>query len=272
MMLLDRPASDTQVTHGRRLWLYAVSALIMIFLVAPTLIVVPMSFSDSVYLDFPPKNWSLRWYETYFSSVVWREATYMSIKTAILTVLVATPLGTAAAYGLHVAEFRLKPLIYVTLAVPMIVPLILVGIGAFFLFARLDLLNTLPGLVLAHSCLAIPFVIISVAAGLRSYDMNQELVARSLGASRLRAFLTVTLPQIRFSIVSGMLFAFITSFDEVIVALFIAGGESATITRRMFTALRDQIEPTIAAISTCLVLLSVVLLVTAQIVGGRKRS
>jgi putative spermidine/putrescine transport system permease protein len=125
--------------------------------------------------------------------------------------------------------------------------------------------------VLAHSALAIPLVVITVASRLKSYDMNQEMVARSLGASRPRAFLTVTLPQIRIAVISGALLAFISSLDEVVIALFIAGGDKATLTRRMFNALRDEIDPTIASISTLLILLSVLLLALSQIVQSRSR-
>ncbi len=261
------PASDTQITHLQRLWLYLFCGLVMGFLILPSLIVIPMSFSDSVYLEFPPQEWSLRWYETYFGSVEWRDATVVSFKVAFLTLLVATPIGTAAAYGLHVSQFRITVLIQTALTMPLMVPIILVSIGVFYLYARLGLNYTIIGLVLAHTVLAIPFVLVTVTSGLKTYDMNQEMVARSLGASRLRAFLTITLPQIRFSVISGALFAFITSLDEVIVAMFISGGENATLTRRMFNALRDQIDPTIAAISTCLIVVSVVLLQFVQAVG-----
>jgi putative spermidine/putrescine transport system permease protein len=132
------------------------------------------------------------------------------------------------------------------------------------------MVNTIVGLVMAHSMLAIPLVVIVVTAGLKSYDMDQELVARSLGASRARAFVTITLPQIRFSVITGALLAFLTSLDEVIIALFVSGGQNATITRRMFNALRDQIDPTIASISTCLIVVSVLLLATAQIFGKER--
>ena len=128
----------------------------------------------------------------------------------------------------------------------------------------------LTGLIMAHTVLAIPFVVVTVTAGLKTYDMNQEMVARSLGAPRLRAFLSITLPQIRFSVIAGALFAFITSLDEVIVALFISGGENATLTRRMFNSLRDQIDPTIAAISTCLIVVSITLLMIGQYFGQQK--
>jgi putative spermidine/putrescine transport system permease protein len=264
MRWLSAPASATQVTHASRLWLYVFCLAVMVFLVAPTLIVIPMSFSASTYLEFPPREWSVRWYEAYFSSIVWQQATLTSLKAAVLTTLLATPLGIAAAYGLHVSRFGFSTAIYAVLSLPLMVPIIMTAIGIFFLYAEAGLLNTIAGLVMAHSMLAVPLVVIVVASGLKSYDMNQEMVARSLGASRLWAFLTVTLPQIRFSVITGTLLAFLTSLDEVIVAMFISGGENATITRRMFNSLRDQIDPTITAISTCLIALSITLLVIAQ--------
>ena len=267
MSWLNAPASETQITHGRRLWLYIISGLVMFFLVVPSMIVVPMSFSGSTYLEFPPQEWSLRWYFTYFNSTAWQNATFTSLKVAVLTLLLATPMGTLAAYGLHVSRFRFSMYIYVILALPLMVPIIMIAIGVFFLYAKLGMVNSITGLVLAHSMLAMPLVVIVVAAGFKSYDMNQELVARSLGASRARAFLTITLPQIRFSVATGALLAFLTSLDEVIVALLVSGGQNATITRRMFNALRDQIDPTIASISTCLIAVSILLLAAAQIFG-----
>ena len=150
------------------------------------------------------------------------------------------------------------------------VPVILIAIGVFFAYTKLKLNNSMTGLVLAHSTLALPMVLIVISAGLRSYDMNQERVARSLGASRLKAFFIVTLPQIRFSVITGALLAFIVSLDEVIVALFITGGKMSTITRSMFLALRDQIDPTIASISTIMVLITSVALLLAQIFGQSK--
>ena len=264
---LARPASDTQITHRGRLWLYAVAALIMSFLVIPTLIVIPMSFSGSQYLEFPPSSWSLRWYENYFGSNEWLLATWVSLKAALLTVAVVTPLATMAAYGLYVSNLKAARAVFILLITPMMVPVILIAIGVFFAYTRLRLNNTMAGLVLAHSALALPLCLIVISAGLKGYDMNQERVARSLGASRLRAFMLITLPQIRFSVITGALLAFIVSFDEVIVALFISGGDMSTITRSMFLALRDQIDPTIAAISTILILITTAALVIAQVFG-----
>ena len=271
MNWFQRPASETQITHGGRLWLYAVGVLVLAFLIIPTLIVIPMSFSESQYLEFPPRVWAVRWYENYFGSVEWMTATWVSIKAAFWTVLVTTPIATMAAYGLYVSNIRAARLVFVLLITPMMVPVVLIAIGVFFAYTRLKLNNTMFGLVLAHSVLALPMALIVISAGLRSYDMNQERVARSLGASRMKAFLVVTLPQIRFSVITGALLAFIVSFDEVIVALFISGGDMSTITRSMFLALRDQIDPTIASISTVMILITTTVFLLAQVLGKSKK-
>ena len=142
-----------------------------------------------------------------------------------------------------------------------------IGIGVFYAYVKLKLVNSMLGLVLAHSMLAIPVVMLVVGSALKTFDMDQELVARSLGASRIRAFMLVTLPQIKFSVVTGAVLAFLTSFDEIIVALFISGGANSTLTRNMFNALRDQVDPTIAAISTLIVAVTSLLLVFTQFAG-----
>ena len=267
---LNAPASETQITHGSRLWLYVIAGLVMVFLVAPSFIVIPMSFSDSQYLEFPPREWSFRWYENYFNSSQWMSATWTSLKVGVLTVFLATPLGVMAAYGLFVSNLRSAKFIFMLLIAPIMVPVILVAIGVFYLYVKLSLVNTILGLTLAHSILAIPLVLVVVSAALKSYDMNQEMVARSLGASRLRAFMVITLPQIRFAVITACLLSFLTSFDEVIIALFVSGGPNATITRDMFTSLRDQIDPTIASISTIMIIFSTFLLVIAQVFGQSK--
>ena len=264
---LQHPATATQVTHGQRLWLYAVAALVLAFLIVPTFIVIPMSFSESQYLEFPPREWSLRWYRNYFASTAWMQATVTSFQAGVLTTVLATPLGTLAAYGLFASRYRWAHMIHVLMITPIIVPVILVAIAVFYVYVKLKLVNSLTGIVLAHSMLAIPLVIMIVTSALKSYDMNQEMVARSLGASRARAFLSVTLPQIRFAVISGALLAFLTSFDEVVLAMFVSGGSNSTLTRNMFLALRDQIDPTIAAISTLMIVVTSVMLALSQWLG-----
>lgn len=271
MRWLDRPAADTQITHRSRLWLYALVVALFCFLVLPTLIVIPMSFSKSQYLEFPPRHFSLRWYEAYFNSRAWMQATATSFKAATLTVLVATPLGTAAAYGLYNAELAIARLASLLLITPIVVPVILVGTGIFYAYVKLKIVNSLIGIVLAHSILAIPVVIMIVTSALKSFDMNQERVARSLGASRLEAFFMVVMPQIKFAVLTAAVLSFLTSFDEVIVSLFVSGGDNSTLTRIMFAALRDQIDPTIAAISTIMIVMTSLLLGLSQMFGRDER-
>jgi putative spermidine/putrescine transport system permease protein len=271
MKWLSKNVSETQIRLGDRLWLYIFSGIILFLLIVPSLVVIPMSFSASQYLEFPPKEWSLRWYENYFFSWKvengfndWMAATWTSVKVAILTIFVATPIGTMAAYGLITSSKRVRNILFPVMISPIMVPVILVAIGLFYFFVQFKMVNSIFGLVLGHSLVAMPLVLIIVLSALKNYDMNQEKVARSLGATRLRAFFEITLPQIKFSIISASLIAFLTSFDEVIISLFVSGGDNSTITRSMFLALRDQIDPTIAAISTVLIIISSGLLVASQ--------
>lgn len=264
------PATDTQITHGQRLWLYVFAVIVMILLVIPTLIVIPMSFSDSQYLEFPPETWSFRWYRNYFGSSEWMQATKTSFLVAGMTMLVATPVGVLAAYGLHASKVRFVRAAFLVLLTPMMVPVVLVAIGAFYAYVQMNLLYTRTGLVLAHSVLALPMVVIVTGSALKTFDMNLEIAARSLGAPRWLAFLTVTLPQIKFAVITSALLAFLTSFDEVVVAMFLSGGDNPLLTRNMFNALRDQIDPTIAAISTLMVLVTTLLMVLAQVFGQQR--
>jgi putative spermidine/putrescine transport system permease protein len=269
---MARYATETQITHAQRLWLYVVCGAIMLFLVMPCLLVIPMSFSDSTYLSFPPKSWSVRWYRAYLLSPEWQEATIVSFKVAVMTTLVATPLGTAAAYALVSLNNRVAGFIRTLFLLPMMIPVILIAIGAFFVYVKIGLNNTLTGLVVAHTMLALPFALITVTNGLQTYDMSQERVARSLGATRFKAFTSITLPQIRFSIMAAALLTFITSFDEVVVSLFISSGENTTLTRRMFANIRDQLDPTVAAVSSLLMCMSIVVLVGVQFARRRDRA
>lgn len=266
------PLPRTGRARWQGLWLPLFGGTVLALLMLPTLIVIPMSFSDSSYLEFPPQQWSLRWYREYFGSAQWMSATWTSLQAALLTTLIATPLGTLAAYGMSQLPARWRNGLQFVVLMPLVVPVILVAVGVFHLYARLGLNYTLAGVVIAHVALALPFVVITVMSGLKGYDFNLELAARSLGATRSRAFLTITVPHLRFSIQTGAFLAFITSLDEVVVSMFVSGGENATITRRMFNALRDQIDPTIAAISTCLIVVSVLSLAVVQVLASRQRT
>jgi putative spermidine/putrescine transport system permease protein len=239
-------------------------SLVLLFLILPVLIIVPMSFSSARFLSFPPPSLSLRWYQEFVGNAGWMQATRVTLTVAGLTVLIATPLGVAAAYAINSSSLRIMRWVHLTLMLPLVVPIIIIAVGIFFVYARVGLIATMPGLVMANVMLALPYVITSVVAGLQSFDATQEMVARSLGMNRFRSFLAVTLPQIKASVLTGAIFAFISALDETVVGLFISGGQYQPLTKRMFTSLRDEIDPTIAAISTLMTAASFMLVLLAS--------
>lgn len=259
---------DDTIPMCRRWWLFGLTALILAFLVLPVVIVIPMSFSGTRFLNFPPEIWSLRWYVRFVSDPTWYASMLLSLRLAVCTAVLATPIGLAAAYAIHNGETMLFRRLQTVLLLPLLVPHIIIAVGLFYVYARMGLLGSFPGLLGANLMLALPFVVVTALSGLRSLDRNQELAARSLGCTRFYAFTRVVLPQIRGSVLSGVIFAFVTSLDEVVVALFVSSGSNTTVTKIMFTSLRDEIDPTIAAVSSLLIVGS---LLVAGLVGLAKR-
>jgi putative spermidine/putrescine transport system permease protein len=243
-------------TNGARpvlaIWAWAV----FLFLVAPVLIVIPISFSSAQYLQFPPPGFSLRWYAAYFASAPWLSATAASVRIGLATVAIAAPLGTLASFGLVRGRFPGKRALNALLLSPMIVPTIVVAVALYFAFAPVKLVGNWFAVALGHAALAVPLVVINVSAALVSFDENLELAAANLGANRWRAFRHVTFPLIRPGIAAGALFAFLVSFDELLVALFVAGLGAPTLPIKMWSSLQQDVDPTIAAISTLLVAIS----------------
>jgi putative spermidine/putrescine transport system permease protein len=234
--------------------------LVLVFLALPILIVALLSFSSASYLTFPPPAFGIRWYEAYLGSREWLESTWLSLAIATCVVVLATILGTLAALGLTRLPRPLRAMAGALIVSPLIVPGIIAAIGIYYAFSRYRLVGTPIGLVLAHTCLAVPFVVTSVSASLAGFDRRLEQAALSLGATPWGTFRQVTLPLIRPGILVGALFAFITSFDELIVALFLSGSGAVTLPRRMWDDLRFAIDPTIAAVSTLTIALTAVLL------------
>ncbi|WP_029353388.1 ABC transporter permease [Bosea sp. 117] len=249
-------------------WAFALA--MMAFLVAPSLIVVPMSFSASDFLEFPPREFSLRWYASFWESVTWLQAARASLLIGALTVALALPLGTLAAYGTRDLPPRAQVAVGAVLLMPAIIPSILVAIGLFFLLAKLDLIGTYAGVVLGHAALAMPVVYVIMTAAFADFDRNLERAAQSLGASRWTIWRTVIIPNIKGALFAAGLLAFVTSLDEVVVAMFITSGSNATLPKVMFSALRDHIDPTVAAISTMLIAVAVGAVV-ALLRGERRR-
>lgn len=254
------------------------SWLVLLFLILPILVIVPLSFNSEPFFSFTegmlklqPEAWSLRWYEQVFSDPRWLLAIKNSFIIGFFATLLATVLGTCAAVGLARDDMPLRRFITALLLSPMIVPLIITAAGMFFFYSSLNLAGSHLGVIIAHAALGTPFVIITVTATLTGFDYSLVRAALNLGATPLRVFFDVILPLIRPGVISGALFAFITSFDEVVVVLFMAGPQQRTIPRQMFSGLREQINPSILAVATLLILLSIALLLTLELLRRRSQ-
>lgn len=246
-----------------------VVGLTLLFLIVPILVIVPLSFNADTFLMYPMSGMSLRWYEEIFTSPAWRQALMNSIIVSPLATVLAMVLGTLAAIGLVRTDFPGKALLTAVLISPMVVPVVIVGVAMYIFFAPLGLTGSYTGLVIAHAVLGVPFVITTVAATLQGFDFNQVRAASSLGAGPLTAFMRVTLPQVAPGVIAGGLFAFATSFDEVVVTLFLASPEQATLPRQMFSGIRENISPAIAAVATILIILSTLMLLVLEALRRR---
>ncbi len=243
-----------------------VSALsVLFFLIAPILAILPLSVNDSEFLTYPFRGFTWRWYETVFSSDKWRLAVMNSFLIGIPATIVATVLGTLAAIGLATADFRGKAAVSALLLSPLVVPIVIVAVGLYFFFAPFGLTQTYTGLIVAHAALGAPFVVVTVSASLASFDRNLSRAAASLGAPPVTVFRRVMLPLVAPGVASGAIFAFATSFDEVVTVLLLGAPHQRTIPREMFSGLRDSFNPTIAAVAAILVLLAVLLLVSLEL-------
>jgi putative spermidine/putrescine transport system permease protein len=245
------------------------AALIIAFLCVPSFFVIPVSFTSGNFVEFPPQGFSLRWYELYFGASDWIAATVRSFVVALLTGAVATVLGTAAAFVLVRQAITGRGVILGLILAPLVLPRIIIAVGLFYLYARIGLVGTVLGLVIGHTILAIPYVVITVMAVLKTYDERLDQAAWSLGASKWRTLIHVTLPQILGGILAGFLFAFITSFDELTISLFVTGGSTSTLPRRMWNDLLLQVNPTLAAVSTIVLLFVTVFIIAAEVLRRR---
>jgi putative spermidine/putrescine transport system permease protein len=266
-------------TLGDRLWFYgfrSICALIFIFLIAPIIVIIPLSFNAQPYftftpemLNFDPVGYSLKWYEEFFSSLNWQGAVRNSFVIAFFSTILATFLGTVAALGLSRAEMPFKSAMMGILLSPMIVPLIISAAGMYFFYSKIGLQGSFLGVILAHTALGTPFVVITVTATLTGFDLVLIRSAASLGATPTTTFFRVIVPLILPGVVSGALFAFITSFDEVVVILFVGSYEQRTVPWQMFSGIREQISPTILAVATLLVAVSIMLLTAVELLRRR---
>ena len=244
---------------------------ILAFLVLPVVIVMPLSLSSGTTLTFPPPGFSLRWYAAFFDSRSWTDAAWVSIEVAVPVTLAAVLLGTPAAIGLRHARMPGRRIVTALVLSPLIVPGIIVAIGTYFVYAQYGLVGHKLALVLGHTCIAVPFVVINVTSALQGVDPALERAAAILGAPPWARFRQITLPLIMPGILAGAVFAFITSFDELLIALFLSGTGAVTLPRRMFDEVRYDLDPTIAAVSSLLILATTGLMVAAEMLRRRSQ-
>ena len=264
-----------------RIWHYTYltfCGLVFFFLIAPLFVILPLSFNAEQYIHFSakmlaldPEGFSLRWYEDmiFGTKNPWGLATKNSLIIAFFATIGSTILGTVAALGLSSRHMPYKAAFMALLISPMIVPLIISGTAIFFFMAKVGLAATHTGIILSHIILGTPFVVITVTATLSGFDHSVTRAAASLGSNPVNTFMKITLPLIMPGVISGALFAFVTSFDEVVVVLFLAGLENTTIPIQMWVGLREQLSPTIMAVATCLIIMSTLILVTAELLRRR---
>jgi putative spermidine/putrescine transport system permease protein len=261
------------------IWHYTfrfICACIFLFLITPILIIIPLSFNVEPYftfttgmLSFDPDAYSLRWYKDFINNTQWTHSVKNSFIIAIASTILATVLGTLAALGLSKPHMPYRTLVMGMLISPMIVPLIISAAGMYFFYSNIGLAQTFLGIILAHTALGTPFVVITVTATLVGFDHSLSRASANLGASPTTTFFKVIMPLILPGVISGALFAFITSFDEVVVVLFLAGFDQRTIPRQMWSGIREQISPTILAVATILVMISISLLTTLELLRRR---
>ncbi len=272
-------ALPLHATTGERIWHYTfmtICVLIFCFLIIPIIIILPLSFNAQPYFSFTPEMLSLnpdgfstRWYEKFFTDPAWQQAVRNSLFIAFFSTILSTFLGTLAALGLSQKEFPFKTTIMGILISPMVVPLIISAAGMYFFYAKMNLSSTFLGVILAHAALATPFVVITVTATLTGFDHSLTRAAANLGSSPANTFFRITVPLITPGVISGALFAFITSFDEVVVILFVGSVGQRTIPWAMFSGIREEISPTILAVATLLITFSIILLFMVELLRRR---
>jgi len=268
MAIFDRYAFDA---WAKTALLYACAAFVLLFLILPILIIVPISFSADQYLRFPPSGFSLEWYRRFFDRPEWIDSLWLSVEVALMSTAMTLAIGVPGAMALVRGRFPGKGIVYALLLSPMVVPTIVTGVAIYLFFTKLDLVGSPVAMALGHTVLSLPLMIIIVSATLQSFDERLEQAAYSLGAGPLQTFRHVTLPLIAPGVISGGLFSFLSSFDELIVPLLLAGSTTFTLPVRIWNSVFMQVEPTIAAVSSILIALAIVVLVISHFVQRLRR-
>lgn len=252
-------------------WLKLFVALVAVYLILPTVFVIPMSFGSTRSFAFPPKNLTFDLYRNFFSDERWLTSLQNSVVVGLLAALIATVVGTAAAVGLHHLRGKPAQIIRALLMVPLVAPAIVIAVAVYISFLKWHLVGTLQGYVLAHAAIAVPFVLVAVTSALSNFDSNLLRASASLGASPSRTFRRVTMPLIGKGILSGAVFAFVTSFDEVVIALFLRDPTFQTMPVQMYNSVTYEIDPTMAAASSLVVVVVTVVCLGLQLLGSRTK-
>lgn len=251
-----------------RLLLGAFAVATLLFMCIPVAVVVPMSFSNAETLQFPPTEWGLRWYEAFFADERWTQALKTSVGVALASSSIALVLGSIAAYGLVRGTFRGRRAMDLNFAIPMVIPHIITAVALYIAFAKLGFLGSLTGLIVGHTVLAAPYVVLVMSVALAGFDRRIEQVAATLGAPRHTILLQVVAPNMLPSLFAAWIFAFIVSFDEITVTVFLAGAHE-TVPKRMFTQLMERVDPTITAVATLLIAVSLLTALTIALLMRR---
>lgn len=266
----ETPLPRTKVERGFRWGLIVVVTLIFAFLVAPILVVVIESFNSVDYLSFPIEGWSVQSYSEFFSDSSWVNAILVSLRIAVVAMLIAVLIGTMSAWALMRSKSKWKNLIYGFLYSPLVVPIIVLGLAYYFFFVRLQLIGSWLAIACAYAVLGTPYVLVAVSSSLRYFDSELENAARTLGAGPIRAVRHITFPNIRSSIVAGGIFGFVVAFDEAVIILFVSGSTSVTIARKMWDSVRYDLTPILAVAGTFLIVVTVALFLTSEAIQASR--
>lgn len=239
-----------------------VAVVSLVFLTLPLVVIIPMSFTAAGTLEFPPPTWSLENYRVFFASPEWRQALLHTVEVGLLATLVAVAVATPAAYAVNISRIAGKGFVQLVVMLPLVVPLIVVAVASYSFFAPRGLVDSVPGLALVHGLLGVPLAFLAINASFEQFDRAQLTAAQSLGAKPFVAFVRVVLPAVRPGILTGALFAFVFSFNEVVTAIFLGGPNSETLPKRMWDGILLQVDPIIAVVA------SVMMLITVSLMGG----
>lgn len=268
---VNRRVRGPRQSRGVHPLLWVWNAVVMALLVLPVVVVIPMSFTEEKTFSFPPQGFSLRWYENFFTSPKWLDSLVASLQVGLGSALLATILGTLAAIALQRMWPRVSGMIQSLFLAPMIVPAILIAVALYSVFLRWQIVGSIEGFIAAHTILGLPFVIVSVTASLSGYDRSLETAAASLGAPPWRIMTGITLPLIMPGVISGFVLAFVTSFDESVVSLFLQTPDLRTLPVNMFDAIATEIDPTVAAASSLIVVVTTAIVVGMQVAILRRK-